>query len=68
MSLACAQKATLSLWDTKVPYSISTHGGRLVVDQMVHKIPLELFGRVFPTSLIILEGQWIGVVLGMNWI
>jgi hypothetical protein len=56
MSLACAQKATLSLWDTKVPYSISTHGGRLVVDQMVRKIPLELFGRVFPTSLIILEG------------
>jgi hypothetical protein len=34
---------------------------------MVCKIPLELVGRVFLTSLIILEGQRIDVILGMNW-
>jgi hypothetical protein len=34
---------------------------------MVHKIPLELAGRVFPTTLLILEGQGIDVILGMNW-
>jgi hypothetical protein len=34
---------------------------------MVHKIPLELVGRVFPTTLVILEGQGIDVILGMNW-
>jgi hypothetical protein len=66
MSLACAQKAKLTLWATKVSYSISTPGSRVVVDRMVRKIPLDLIGRVFPTSLIILEGQGIDVIIGMN--
>jgi hypothetical protein len=34
---------------------------------MVHKISLELVGRVFPTTLVIFEGQGINVILGMNW-
>jgi hypothetical protein len=34
---------------------------------MAQKIPLELAGRVFSTTLIILEGQGIDVILGMNW-
>jgi hypothetical protein len=34
---------------------------------MTRKIPLELVGRVFSTTLIILEGQGIDVILGMNW-
>jgi hypothetical protein len=67
MSLACARKAKFSLWATKVSYLIITPGGRVVVDRMVHKIKLEFVGRVFPTILIILEGQVINVILGMNW-
>jgi hypothetical protein len=39
----------------------------VVADRMARKIPLELVGRVFPTSLIILESQGIDVILGMNW-
>jgi hypothetical protein len=66
MNLAYAQKAKLTLWATKVSYSISTPGSRVVVDLMVRKIPLDLIGRVFPTSLIILEGQGINVIIGMN--
>jgi hypothetical protein len=38
----------------------------MVANQMVHKIPHELVGRVFSTALIILEGQGIDVILGMN--
>jgi hypothetical protein len=34
---------------------------------MAHKIPLEIVGRVFFTTLIILEGQGIDAILGMNW-
>jgi hypothetical protein len=66
MSLTCAQRAKLMLWATKVTYSISTPRGQVAADRMVRKIPLELVGRVFPTSLIILEGQGIDVILGMN--
>jgi hypothetical protein len=67
LSLACAQKAELTLCATQVPYSISTPGGRVVANQMVHKIPLEHARRVLPSTLIILEGQEIDVILGMNW-
>jgi hypothetical protein len=56
MSLACAQKAKLTLWATSVPYSITTLGDQVVADRMVCAVPLELVGRVFLTSLIILEG------------
>jgi hypothetical protein len=67
MSLACAQKANLTLCAMTAPYSITTPRGRVIADRMVRMIPLELVGRMFPTSLIILEGQGIHVILGMNW-
>jgi hypothetical protein len=66
MSLAYAQMAKLTLWATNAPYSISTPGGRVVSDHMVHKISLEHFGRAFTTSLIILEGQGMDFILGLN--
>jgi hypothetical protein len=67
LSLACSQKAGVTLYATQVPYSITTPRGRVVADQMACKIPLELAGQVFSTTLIILEGQGIDVILGMNW-
>jgi hypothetical protein len=36
-------------------------------DQIVQKVPLESFGRIFSTNLIILSGQGIDVILGMSW-
>jgi hypothetical protein len=67
LSLACAQKASITLYTTQVPYSISTPRGRVVTNQMAHKIPLELAGQVFLTTLIILEGQGTDAILDMNW-
>jgi hypothetical protein len=67
LSLAYAQKAELNPCATPAPYSISTPRGRVVANHMIHKIPLELTGRVFPTTLVILKSQGISVILGMNW-
>jgi hypothetical protein len=67
LCLAYARKAGLTLCTTQVPYSISTFGGRVVANQMACKIALELVGRVFSIALIILEGQGIDVIPGMNW-
>jgi hypothetical protein len=36
-------------------------------DQILQRVPLELFGMVFSTNLIILSGQGIDVILGMSW-
>ena len=36
-------------------------------ERIVRKVPLDLFGRVFETDLIVLSGQGIDVILGMGW-
>jgi hypothetical protein len=55
MSSACAERAKL------------TPRGRVDTDRIAQKVPLELSGRVFSTSLIVLSGQGIDVILGMRW-
>jgi hypothetical protein len=42
VSLACAQKAKLTLWATTAPYSITTPRGRVVANRLVRTIPLAL--------------------------
>jgi hypothetical protein len=67
MSFTCAKKAGLTLVASGAPYMISTPGGRVGVDHIAQKVPLELSGKVFSTNLIILSGQGIDVILGMSW-
>jgi hypothetical protein len=67
MSFACAKKAKLSLVTSRAPYVISTPRGRVDVNQVVQKVPLELSELIFSTNLIILSGQGIDVILGMSW-
>jgi hypothetical protein len=38
-----------------------------VANQMAREVPLELAGHVFPTHLVVLDGQGIDVILGMSW-
>jgi hypothetical protein len=67
ISSTCAKKALLSMVGMEAPFVIIIPGGRVDVDQIVHKGPLELAGRVFGTDLIILKGQGLDVILGMSW-
>jgi hypothetical protein len=64
---AYAKRARLTLVASRVPYVISTPGGRVDTDRIAQKVPFELSGRVFSTSLIVLSGQGIDVILGMRW-
>jgi hypothetical protein len=38
-----------------------------VAKQIGREVPLELAGQVFPTHLIVLDGQGVDVILGMSW-
>jgi hypothetical protein len=67
ISSTCAKKAMLSAVSVEALYVISTLGGRVNADRIVHKAPLKLAGRVFSTDLIILKGQGLDVILGMSW-
>ena len=40
----------------------------MVTKEVVYQIPIELVGHTFPTNLIVLKGQDIDVILGMNWL
>jgi hypothetical protein len=67
MSSTCSKRAKLALTFTKPSYMISTPRGRVVTKHIAREVPLELAGRVFPTHLIVLDGQGIDVILGMSW-
>jgi hypothetical protein len=49
------------------PYMISTPRGKIFTRQVVVNPSLNLWGRVYKTCLIFLEGQGIDLILGMNW-
>jgi hypothetical protein len=38
-----------------------------VANQIAREVSLELARHVFPTHLIVLDGQGIDVILGMSW-
>jgi hypothetical protein len=67
MSAACAKRSKLALIIAKPSYMISSRGGRIVANQIVREVPLELVGQVFPTHLIILDGHGIDVILRISW-
>jgi hypothetical protein len=46
---------------------ILTPGGNVITKQLVINTPLNLGGNVYKVHLIVLDGQGIDVILGMNW-
>jgi hypothetical protein len=66
ISRACTQKHQMAIEYMITPYMISTPEGKVFTRQVVVNPPLNLGGRVYKTSLIVLEGQGIDVILGMN--
>jgi hypothetical protein len=66
ISSTCAKKVMLSAVTVEALYVISTPRGRVDVDRIARKAPLEMAGRVFSTDLIILKGQGLDAILGMK--
>jgi hypothetical protein len=68
ISRACTQKSHMAIEYLPTPNMISTPGGKIFTRHVVVvNPPLNLGGRVYKTSLIVLEGQGIDLILGMNW-
>jgi hypothetical protein len=57
----------LTLTHLTTPYMISTPGGKTVTQYLDKNTPLNLGGRVYKASLILLDSQGIDVILGMSW-
>jgi hypothetical protein len=64
---ACTQRCQLSIHHIDTPYLISTPGGRVVTKQTVVHAPLDLAGKLYKPSFIVLDGQGLDIILGMGW-
>jgi hypothetical protein len=64
---ACTQRCQLNIHHLDTPYLISTPGGRIVTKQTVRHAPLNLAGKLYKPSLILLDGRGLDVILGMGW-
>jgi hypothetical protein len=64
---ACTQRSQLSIHHVDTPYLISTSGGRVVTKQTVMHALLDLAGKLYKPSLIVLDGQVLDIILGMGW-
>jgi hypothetical protein len=67
ISMAFTKSHRLTITHLSTPYMISTPGGKTITQYLAKNTPLNLGGRVYKASLIILDSQGIDVILGMSW-
>jgi hypothetical protein len=58
----------ISCYESKEGFKIHSPGGQIFTREVAYQVPVTLTGRDFPTNMIVLKGQDIDVILGMNWL
>jgi hypothetical protein len=54
--------------ESKGGFKIHSPGGQIFTREVAYQVPVSLAGQDFPTNMIVLKGQDIDVILGMNWL
>jgi hypothetical protein len=54
--------------ESREGFVIHSPGARIFTKEVAFNIPVTLVGREFPTNMIVIKGQDIDVILGMNWL
>jgi len=67
ISKECAIRLGLKIESMSKPYHIHSPGGKLITNQFVKQVPLQMQEKTFPTTLIIIPTQSVDIILGMNW-
>jgi hypothetical protein len=62
------EKHCIPCTESREGFIIHSPGGRIFTKEVTFHIPVTLAGREFPTNMIVLKGQDIDVILGMNWL
>jgi hypothetical protein len=62
------EKHCIPCTESREGFIIHSPGGRIFTKEVAFHIPVTLAAREFPTNMIILKGQDIDVILGMNWL
>jgi hypothetical protein len=58
----------ISYHESKQGFKIQSPRGQIFTREVAYQVPVTLAGRDFPTNMIVLKGQDIDVILGMNWL
>jgi hypothetical protein len=58
----------ISYHESKEGFKIQSPGGQIFTREVAYQVLVTLAGRDFPTNMIVLKGQDIDVILGMNWL
>ena len=66
ISKECAIRLGLKIESMPKPSHIYSPGGKLITNQFVKQVPLQLQGKFFPTVLIMLPTQRVDIIVGMN--
>jgi hypothetical protein len=62
------EKHCILCTESREGFIIHSLGGRIFTKEVAFHISVTLVGREFPTNMIVLKGQDIDVILGMNWL
>jgi hypothetical protein len=54
--------------ESREGFKIHSSRGQIFTKEVAFQLPVTLAGRDFPTNMIVLKGQDIDVILGMNWL
>jgi hypothetical protein len=62
------EKYCILCTESREGFVIHSPGGWIFTKEVAFHIPLTLAGREFPKNMIVIKGQDIDVILGMNWL
>jgi hypothetical protein len=62
------EKHCIPCIESREGFIIHSSGGQIFTKEMAFHVPETLAERDFPTNMIVLKGQDIDVILGMNWL
>jgi hypothetical protein len=62
------EKYCIPCTESREGFIIHSPGGQIFTKEVAFHVPVTLDERDFPTNMIVLKGQDIDVILGMNWL
>jgi hypothetical protein len=68
MSKKFVEKYCIPCIESREGFIIHSPGGQIFTKELAFHVPVTLAKRDFPTNMIVLNGQDIDVILGMNWL
>jgi hypothetical protein len=68
MSKTFVEKHCIHSIESKEGFVIQSHGGQIFTKDVVFHVPVRLARHEFPTNMIVIKGQDVDVILGMNWL